>query len=125
MVRWQDGVRSGEVVGHDPSRGGGRMSHTPGPWCTMYHNTTIRGFDGTDVAQIHAHIPEHKDANARLIAAAPDLLAALQAARAVTAKAALGVNFAQSDPEFPDLRGQAIKADNAIRAALAKATGAA
>jgi hypothetical protein len=25
--------------------------HTPGPWCTMYDGTVIRGFDGTDVAR--------------------------------------------------------------------------
>lgn len=61
--------------------------HTPGPWgeLTMFdHNLTI-GIDypeGDDrdhyLAEVTCGDPDELEANARLIAAAPDLLAALQ-----------------------------------------------
>ena len=70
------------------------MNHTPGPWkqhgCTVYQNDNWK--DGTNlggrlVARCYAHTVPDTDpedtiaedaANARLIAAAPELLAALR-----------------------------------------------
>lgn len=68
-----------------------KPTHTPGPW-TMQGMTglcgaknslpimAVNGFNGcgVEIASVHA-IGDAKHANARLIAAAPDLLAALKA----------------------------------------------
>jgi len=93
------------------------MSHTPGPWTVgetievsigtnQISALSIGNFEycaGGGVALIHVKQPDFTKANACLIAAAPDLLAALQAIR-------------------PYLNaGEALIAD----AAIAKATGAA
>lgn len=58
------------------------MGHTEGPWHVAYFEdenaaviVTAEG-DGR-IAEIRGNVPE-EDANARLIAAAPDMLAALQ-----------------------------------------------
>jgi hypothetical protein len=62
------------------------MKHTPGPWCTMYDSMIIRGFDGSDVANITAPVQgdiNKRHVNARLIAAAPELLSACQSALAM------------------------------------------
>lgn len=70
------------------------MSHTPGPWhqshrhcgCGMY-NTQVYTADGETIATLHWYpkpkdengsIGTYREANARLIAAAPDLLEALE-----------------------------------------------
>jgi hypothetical protein len=85
--------------------------HTPGPWQYAFEGGTaafIMEGDGTTVAKIsttenstaHRNLP----ANARLIAAAPDLLEALK--------------FAQSIIGHPDDAGSQM-----IAAAIAKATG--
>jgi hypothetical protein len=68
--------------------------HTPGPWIVdvaQDSDGTIHSVDvreaayGLFVAAVEAHTDEHADvmANARLIAAAPDLLAALRAIEAM------------------------------------------
>ena len=55
--------------------------HTPGPWHISDDEQNVLAKDGTGnrlIAQCHAgHLPE-RSANARLIAAAPDLLATLR-----------------------------------------------
>lgn len=66
--------------------------HTPGPWSASFkpqpNGCPIVGANGLMVAML-AHSINHKDqseiamANARLIAAAPDLLSALEMARAL------------------------------------------
>jgi len=80
------------------------MSHTPGPWTVESDGTTLV-MDGqivaTAIAPDGARIDEQR-ANARLIAAAPDLLVALQAVLRVADRATV---------EF-----------DAARAAIAKAT---
>ncbi len=65
--------------------------HTPGPWYVAHHSD-IDGGQSIDIRhccdippstpQIHqiARLPENALANARLIAAAPDLLSALESA---------------------------------------------
>ena len=61
--------------------------HTPGPWRwthgeldtvhgTLYRYSTISA-DDTEIAEVNKHLPEHH-ANARLIAAAPELLEAAE-----------------------------------------------
>lgn len=54
------------------------MTHTPGPWALRRHAVNHQTLTG-DAPGLIADI--HDDANARLIAAAPDLLAALRIAR--------------------------------------------
>lgn len=51
------------------------MGHTPGPW-TLF-DRLVQGRGGAPVAAVHG---PHAYANARLIAAAPELLEALKAA---------------------------------------------
>ena len=54
-------------------------AHTPGPWrVDATRQTAVRGFDGRHVATLEAGSQPTRDADARLIAAAPDLLAALR-----------------------------------------------
>lgn len=61
-----------------------RIAHTPGPWMTddetVNHGPIIIQRDGSlEVAAIYGEGKDQRAANARLIAAAPDLLEALQA----------------------------------------------
>lgn len=66
-------------------RGQGMSQHTPGPWkitsewshVGLGTVTSIKGPDGYDIADM-AGQDELAEANARLIAAAPEMLAALQ-----------------------------------------------
>lgn len=83
--------------------------HTPGPWHAMPFNggETIYAHDNHRVAECLAtgkHGEKH-EANARLIAAAPELLAALQ-------------NILAANPDLAEVADEA-------RAAIAKATGGA
>lgn len=85
-----------------------QTSHTPGPWAVNAPDTTsvvwdLGGADVTIAQEIRT------PANAALIAAAPDLLAALQALAAVC-----------ENEGFPYLGNVLPKA----RAAIARATGA-
>jgi len=84
------------------------QKHTPGPWESGNGTTSIYGSDGKEVARRIWHGPQDDErslANARLIAAAPELLAALQYLCEVS----------HTDPRGFD----------AARAAIAKATGGA
>ena len=60
-----------------------KHQHTPGPWRNEgFENLVVNAADGSTIvgtpgASPYAPLSEHK-ANARLIAAAPDLLAALE-----------------------------------------------
>lgn len=83
---------SGAVAG---LQGGNDMTHTPGPWTKETDGTSgvfwiysdFHGDESNALATVHGQddIPEMDDgeceANAALIAAAPDLLEACQAAR--------------------------------------------
>lgn len=82
--------------------------HTPAPW-------HVDALDGTVYAANHRTVPQN-DADARLIAAAPDLLAAL-------AEAAPRLEQALID-EPEDYDNHELRAVcSQIRAAIAKATG--
>jgi len=98
-------------------------THTPGPWREHSHRQI--GPDAGIVCEVWSAIGEtdadriaQADANARLIAAAPDLLEALQEmvagdAEAIEDAKRLGV-------PFPD---EMLAAYHKARAAIAKATG--
>jgi len=89
------------------------MKHTSGPWVlgTRDHSTyDITGPKGS--LPYIAHVPSGRDnrsANARLIAAAPDLLAALKVAEKAMQADISGIDIGASFEQ--------------IRAAIAKATG--
>ena len=94
--------------------------HTPGPWA--YHNTPTPfihvAAGGLPICQIytstaHGQSMGEQFANARLIAAAPELLAALQE---VTMVLDALLNVRGNEPDQDSISGRA-------RAAIAKATG--
>ena len=63
-------------------------AHTPGPWETSVNDEgqwDVCAEGGGDMVADLADCPESAEANARLIAAAPDLLAALKAVLATMA----------------------------------------
>ena len=82
--------------------------HTPGPWHVDINGEgAITAPDGALIARLHnASRDDLREANARLIAAAPDLLAALQAVADYWAGGDVPAEI-----------------DAAMRAAIAKATG--
>ncbi len=99
--------------------------HTPGPWhtpaidmivCPMGHVATTCYLD--------KYMEGSRKANARLIAAAPDLLAALDAAMEIVGFVEAGEKLLQGREHTVRCKfekGHAIKAGNVIRAAIAKA----
>ena len=98
-----------------------KLSHTPGPWHT---GSTIRtvifapdGYAIADAKTFHNMRQADTKANARLIAAAPDLLAALHAImlRAVRQQANGG--------GLHDFQDCSRACADTARAAIAKATG--
>jgi hypothetical protein len=96
------------------------MTHTPGPWVsTRQRGAKVTGPDRKSICCIPATVSrprEESDANARLIAAAPDLMAALQAIMDCSKKSGIpGTTSAWY--EF----GEATA--NIASAALAKAAG--
>lgn len=101
-------------------------NHTPGPWNAdeqpdAYGYGTIRPCDGTEngdtSAQPIATVYEY--ANARLIAAAPDLLAALRAAVEYLGCALAGANLKATGYD----REAGVEEYQAALAAIAKAEG--
>ncbi len=81
------GLRPTDRAGGDPTRKGHQKMHTPGPWEAIPpsergtgHNWTIRAGRDICVAEsgrwLHSDPHTESKANAQLIAAAPDLLAA-------------------------------------------------
>lgn len=84
------------------------MTHTPGPWFSQYDDNGFYEI-GSETISIRLAFTygegDGDEANARLIAAAPDLLEALQAIMA-------GVAGCERQPHW-----------EAARAAIAKATG--
>ena len=100
----------------------GNASHTPGPWIvfTSEDDWGCDTFVGTLTDTLFdvrpGKGPSWQDANARLIAAAPDLLAALKELSAVYS----GIHVQISDGEAALVHAAWAKAD----AAIAKAEGA-
>lgn len=93
-----------------------KIIHTPGPWVIHGNFTEIHPHDDSDGNQVIADIDpdcemDSREANARLIAAAPDLLAALEFA----------LHLIETTGDFADFEvGKVI--DEAINA-IAKAKG--
>lgn len=107
------------------------VSHTPGPWSVMaeevlgaYGIATVVPATGSGVVcrvPGNDKTPDERDANARLIAAAPELLEALKQIKDDYEELARNHAGAWHDDEV--LLHQ--KINEAARAAIAKATGAA
>lgn len=108
-----------------------RLGHTPGPWKVLHlphlHQWKVSTASGAPVQGVIAAMDRKsvkvdestQEANARLIAAAPDLLAAL-----VDIEDACG--FAQGDIDTGDYRlayDKVTEARHEARAAIAKARG--
>lgn len=87
--------------------------HTPGPWITG--GFYIRGPQKELLARMRGAPSPEREANARLIAAAPDLLAALKTARECIVYCSRAHNDVQSGEGFP--------VELFIDAAIAKAEG--
>lgn len=58
------------------------VKHTPGPWlksgCVVLSNDEDRGMRFATAERVRGRNPEEQEANARLIAAAPELLEAIK-----------------------------------------------
>ena len=108
--------------------------HTPGPWtaclngtcrckmvwCADYPVATVTSGEWGDPGETYGSVNEDTAvANARLIAASPDLLAACEAALPDVSLAALCLDVAAPGTLVDDLRGHAER----FRAAIAKARG--
>ena len=111
-----------------------RTQHTPGPWKIARERNgaaypAVRGPDGGIVATCGYRVcPEstEDDDNARLIAAAPDLLAACEAAAG--SLDVMAHHASETYPHFEDTRGQmdiaaAVNVLATLRAAIARANG--
>jgi len=83
--------------------------HTPGPWMVGHFNDVRTGDGYRSLANVSSSFELPAEANARLIAAAPELLEALEAFKAIDA----------FDGWHPKYRDAIAKAE----AAIAKATG--
>ena len=91
--------------------------HTPGPWSESPDGSTIYRVDGVPVARIAAagRPGDARSANARLIAAAPDMLEALEKA--------LHLLELQSEPTDAFRYVDGVDVPAAARAAIAQARG--
>jgi len=105
-------------------------AHTPGPWIHAIdfgQVGSIESQNGTVIAQAQALVRDYdhaeRNANARLIAAAPDLLAACQAQH--HAIDVLMARLIALDPEFMPTKSTIWPALVAGSDAIAKATGGA
>ena len=94
-----------------------QSAHTPGPWTLQ--NGTVLGADGVGVTRPFERFDGAASANARLIAAAPELLAALQEI-AIAASRQQG-----SGGDVFDFQDRLRECGDKARAAIAKAGGAA
>jgi hypothetical protein len=89
--------------------------HTPGPWqVSPYGNITSKSLTVAKVEQMPGNYESEKQANALLIAAAPDLLSTLEAAYNAIAWDIPGGNLSNDEEET---------LLDAIREALRKAKG--
>jgi hypothetical protein len=103
------------------------MSHTPGPW-TCEEGEVLGGDGDVFIAEIvgrgrpcAVENPNEVEANARLMAAAPDLLAAGRKMRAAMSRLALSIVLGH--PVGKDIEEAVNDAQDAMIAAIAKAEG--
>lgn len=85
------------------------MKHTPAPWLLSDLKTFVRTESGGNIAHIIQNGSQH-EANAKLIAAAPDLLEALNAC------------WNLFDAEYEDLSHQGNRVRKQVMEAIQKAT---
>ena len=89
--------------------------HSPGPWMRdgiasdSMRSAIIRDANGFEVANSRSWLADQYEANARLIAAAPDLLEALKAARSWICRCG---DWGGEDPPFEQMRAAIEKATN-------------
>ncbi len=100
-----------------------KTTHTPGPWelqeITHASEGLVYFVKGANATVQHKSKDTAGEANARLIAAAPELLAALQRAEAL-----LSIAYNPGIEDSVTLAATSCQwATNAARAAIAKATG--
>lgn len=88
------------------------VMHTPGPWTTGPRGVSVYGPDNMRLATLDSRLLSQRSHNARLMAAAPDMLAALRAAELIMRAYVM--------PEHFD--GHAAAALTTVRDAIAKAT---
>lgn len=114
-----------------------QTKHTPGPWIQDGRNINAdhkwaaenaSGFNRTRIAEVRMNTKAEKDealSNARLIAAAPDLLVALEAAElsCTQAKLANGIGKKSKAEQIRFLLASFDLLAKEARAAIAKATG--
>jgi len=98
--------------------------HTPGPWVVLNTGSSTRGSAWRDVCSMGteftpSYVGEALEHDARLIAAAPDLLAALQAAWAFFEPVYVSAMADDTERTAQD------ELMDTVRAAIAQATGAA
>ncbi len=99
--------------------------HTPGPWSATFEDyrwvIDCQGEFGPKKAlAVTAGFYPKNEANARLIAAAPELLEALKVSRAAIAEACEGMTVGE---RFTNAGQALLDALEPARAAIAKATG--
>jgi len=86
------------------------MKHTPGPWKQHpYEKKAIVGDRGDKVTHDIAHICQTGkqatiEANARLIAAAPEMLAALKRIMVIFEREGIGSDEEESEPLYNDIK---------------------
>lgn len=104
------------------------MAHTPGPWIVIHESRAqsrwiVGDNEGGSIADCEPPGPwisrDEADANARLIAAAPEMLEALQMVADRCADVAIII---EDCPKY-DAPGFLRATEKRIRAAIAKATG--
>jgi hypothetical protein len=101
--------------------------HTPGPWCLFpfedgWHVNQQGGSGFVETIRRIGHRAAECEANARLIAAAPDLLAALDGALTLSVGHAATYQFNRGLPDFHPTHAEIIRK---ARTAIAKALGSA
>ena len=96
------------------------LKHTPGPWSIRQESVWSVGTDHEMTALVYGCTDTEEEANARLIAAAPDLLEALKLAQSAVADFHSGMNTTRPSEETRERNERIL---GSIRAAIAKAEG--
>jgi hypothetical protein len=105
----------------------GKAKHTPGPWHIKRNpvRLAVRDKNGDYIAEDIRGEKEEREANAALIAAAPDLLYAIQAFVDYFEQAGIGSNLTGADEEdgVNGFDGDTVFNVRQAKAAIAKAEG--
>jgi putative SOS response-associated peptidase YedK len=96
--------------------------HTPGPWHTAGEQGVQIRSAKHQIAKVWAMRGNEWKANARLIAAAPDLLAALHRAHTLLSELNYSEWIKKTDPASIDIRQRINAAHVVVASSIAKAT---